>query len=362
MVQVPFVGEGGAHAFESRKLDGGIYYLVHSNCGQSSPATVAVSGRVVVKNPHGYLAGDEYYVKRAYGWLAVVYGVLALVWAVLMLRWYTETADIHKGIFMVIGIGLAQMAALWWSLSDANASGVRPATMACIADVLSVVKEIVSYVLLIAISKGWGVMQEELADCTTRCRLHVVSMLFLPALYFARSVLTYRHSQRFSESLMYGGVLVVVVVNAIVLFWVFRHLSETTVLTKQRNMEKATAMFGKIWSILVFATVLGIGPVAAHVADIMQGERLQMWQLQSVLQEGGGGAVFLIALVLMMHTLAPSKDSLRYDFTAVGVEEGTEGEATPVVWVDDDTLEEERDFGPGPSTYGAKSAHNGGDE
>ncbi|CAK0889318.1 unnamed protein product, partial [Prorocentrum cordatum] len=188
-------------------------------------------------NPHGYLAGDEYYVKRAYGWLAVVYGVLALVWAVLMLRWYTETADIHKGIFMVIGIGLAQMAALWWSLSDANASGVRPATMACIADVLSVVKEIVSYVLLIAISKGWGVMQEELADCTTRCRLHVVSMLFLPALYFARSVLTYRHSQRFSESLMYGGVLVVVVVNAIVLFWVFRHLSETTVLTKQRNME-----------------------------------------------------------------------------------------------------------------------------
>jgi len=308
-----------------------------------------------VKNPHGYLPGDEYYVARLYGWLAVVYALLAVVWASLMVRWYTETASIHKGIFMVIGIGLAQMAALWWSLSDANASGIRSAPLACITDVLSAVKIIVSYVLLIAVSKGWGVLTEDLADCGTRCKLHFVSLVFLPALYFARGVLTYRHTQRFSEPLMYGSLVVVVVVHAIMLWWIFGHLRETSDLLRQRNMEKATAVFGQIRTILALVTVLGVFPLAAHVADIKQGERLEMWQLQSLLQEGGGGAVFLVALVLTMCTLAPNQDSLQYEFTAVSVEEGAKEEASPVVWVDDDTLEEEGGFGPGPSAYGSKT-------
>merc|ERR1712060_248403 len=121
------------------------------------------------------------------------------------------------------------------------------------------------------------------------------------------------------------------------------------------GMEKASALFGRIWSILVLVTMLGVGPLAAHVADIMQGEQLQMWQLQSLLQEGGEAAVFLVALVLVMCTLAPSQGSLQYEFTAVNMEEGAKEQSTPVVWVDDDTLEEEGGFGPGPSTYGARA-------
>merc|ERR1712066_1088705 len=98
-------------------------------------------------------------------------------------------------------------------------------------------------------------------------------------------------------------------------------------------MKSSIEMFSYIQKILAATVVLGIGPVAAQVLDVMQGEQLTKWKLQWLFADGASGIIFLIGLSMMMYIVAPSMDTALHAFTALGAEEPDPR--------DDDTLEEQ---------------------
>merc|ERR1719161_1449369 len=66
----------------------GIYVLMLSNCGPL--ADLSMTGTIIVKNPYGFLPGNEYHKLPFYGWLLVVYLACAAIWTCLSARWWKE--------------------------------------------------------------------------------------------------------------------------------------------------------------------------------------------------------------------------------------------------------------------------------
>jgi hypothetical protein len=307
---------------------------------------VALNGRVSVKSPYGYLPGDEYYKKPFYGWLAVAYVLLTVVWGSLMVRWYREVLRVHKFVFGVLCIGLVQMLTMWYTLSSINDTGDTFHSMTCAGSLLSVAKLSISYMVLVAVSSGWGVTQEDL-DGAVQMKLHLVSLVFVPVHYFAHSILKFKHSQRFAEPFMYGSLAALVTANAVIFLWIVYCLFDTSEILKQRNLQGPLELFNKQFKILALTGVLCLGPLISQVMDIQQREQLSSWKEQWLYQDGASGIIFLIAMVMVMLIWAPNEHSSEYSFSSVATEEGSKEERAPAIWQDD-----EEETGLGPSTYG----------
>ena len=116
-------GDGPVEDTKRILRETGVYILMFSNCQGSNPP-VAVTGRVSVKNPYGYLPGTEYYKLPFYGWLSVLYTVLAFVWLGLSVKWWREALSLHACIAGVIFLGLMECFFFFVFFSDWNSDGV----------------------------------------------------------------------------------------------------------------------------------------------------------------------------------------------------------------------------------------------
>merc|ERR1719285_782618 len=60
----------------------GPYMLIVASCGQD--AGVHISGAVVLRNPYGFMAGNDYYKLSVYFWATLAYMVALLFWGAKM--------------------------------------------------------------------------------------------------------------------------------------------------------------------------------------------------------------------------------------------------------------------------------------
>jgi len=103
--------------------------LLFSNCGKVPGEDMTVSGNVVVRNPYGYLPGNDYYKWPFYEILTAIYIFLALFWLLKCIKWFRELFSIHYCIGMVIIFGLVECFVWYIFYSEWNDTGIRPQMM-----------------------------------------------------------------------------------------------------------------------------------------------------------------------------------------------------------------------------------------
>jgi len=289
----------------------GAYILVFSNCGNFARAVV--SGSIVVKNPYGFLPGNEYHRMAFYGWLSLIYTCLALLWLALSLRWFKELFNIQSCIGVVIFFGLVE-AFLWYVFfTDWNDSGVRGKFLFILATMATVLKSTFSYMLVLVAAMGWGVTKPYLNRDVIK-KIQALCFLYIVLDFVRESVLSFRTSHTISIALTFVCSVPVTVLNGIIFYWVFTALTDLIETLKDRRQNQKLMLFQRLWRILIFVLIVAVLTVFLQVVSVSQ-SLAESWKWQWVLNDGVTHILFLLVLVVMMYLWAPHKYSQRYAYS-----------------------------------------------
>lgn len=364
---IPFHTEGDGPVEDTKRIlrETGVYILMFSNCQGSNPP-VAVTGRVSVKNPYGYLPGTEYYKLPFYGWLSVLYTVLAFVWLGLSVKWWREALSLHACIAGVIFLGLMECFFFFVFFSDWNSDGIRSNVFFVVGLLSSVSKSIFSYMLVLVAALGWGTTRPYL-DRATITWIQGVSLLYIGFGVAKETVLSFRHSHSLPVIFVLLCVLPASIVNGGIFFWVFNALGSLMTTLEERRQTEKLKVYQQLWWVLIFS--LGVASCAlVYQLCTLSSDISQRWEHKWLLTAGVPDMLFLVVLVAMMYLWAPNKHSQKYAYSAA--ECAPTSEEKPIVseWAAEELGGDTDEFweethggispfadGPLPETIGATS-------
>ncbi|XP_071698746.1 uncharacterized protein [Rutidosis leptorrhynchoides] len=102
----------------------GMYYLYFMYCDPQLKGTI-MSGRIVWRNPDGYLPGKMTPFMQFYGFMSLAYLILGLVWFLRFLQHWKDVIQLHYHITVVIGLGMCEMALWYYEYSNFNVTRSR---------------------------------------------------------------------------------------------------------------------------------------------------------------------------------------------------------------------------------------------
>ncbi|PHJ17735.1 membrane protein [Cystoisospora suis] len=167
---------GSEGQLEMEVEDTGIYFLVTSNCGDFKGLTF--DGEVSVRNVYGYLPGYEYPKMPFYFVFMVVYFIVCVVWSCLMYRQRTNLIAFHKFMLVVGILGFLESLALFVYLYDYNLRGERNKVLLVTSILVTVVKSIFSYMLVLLGAIGWSITIPVLQKRTV-IKMQIVVVLYI---------------------------------------------------------------------------------------------------------------------------------------------------------------------------------------
>jgi len=321
----------------------GIYVLAISNCGDVEAGTL--HGTVSVKNPYGFLPGNEYHKLPFYGWMSMVYMFLAVVWMLLTLRWWRETVAIQNCITVTILLGLLECFFWWNHYNDWNEDGLRSHFLYVLALLSSVVKNIFSYMLVLVASLGWGVTRPFLDPSIMR-KIQLITILYIVLDVIKEVVLDVRHSHDLPIPFVLFCLLPVSLLNGVIFYWVFAALSNLIESLQDRRQDAKLLVFRRLWGILVMSLSIATLTLLYHVFHMSGRDSLSEWKDEWLYSDGISHLLFLAVLAAIMYLWAPHKHSQRYAYNAVDKEEGEDEKKRlkAVTWTDEDDEDDEETF------------------
>lgn len=346
----------------------GMYILWVSNCGNVNGAVV--SGSIVVKNPYGFLPGNEYHKMPFYGWLGILYMALAGIWLSLSIWWWKELFSIQNCIAGVILLGLVE-SFLWYAFfADWNSSGNHSRPLFTASVFSSVAKSAFSYMLVLVASLGWGVTRPYLDDWSHN-RIRLICVVYVGLGVIREVVLSYSDSQNLALWLVLICLLPVALINGVIFYWVFTALSNLIETLRERRQSEKLIVFQRLWCVLILT--MGVATVFLLYQIFSLSHNGTSWRREWLFTDGVSHILFFFVLVVMMYLWAPHKHSQRYayshqvDSLEFGHRPGSNGDKIEKssVWVEDedeDDLETERlcqqldGYGNSPVVIGASSS------
>jgi hypothetical protein len=315
----------------------GVYVLVISNCGDLNRATV--TGSIVVRNPFGFLPGNEYHKMRFNGWLCLWYIFLGLIWAGLSLQHWKGLFNIQGCIAGIIMLGCMEAFAWYLFLHSWNGDGERSWFLFGTGVLLSVTKSIFSYVLVLVGSMGWGITRPYL-DAGDAQRIRWVSAVFIILDFTRRVVTSFQHSKQLPVFLVLPCVAAVSLLNGLLFYWVMNALTTTISSLKERGQTDKLRLFENLFRVLV--ATLAIGSTAQIYDFYNMSKSVDVfWKSQWLFSDAVPHMLFVLVLMAMMFLWAPNKDSQRYAYSAQvdGAQKDAEKDAWPMESFDEGTEE-----------------------
>lgn len=310
-----------------------VYVLVVSNCGNYSAGTI--SGSIIVKHSHGYLPGNEYQKLPFYGRLLIAYIGISLLWALLLMRRCSEVFRIQWCIGGVVLLGLCE-ASMWWAFYfHWNTAGSRSTMLFCAALLMTVLKTISSYMLVLVASMGWGITRPFLDGAIIR-KIVLLSVAYIVMDIIKQTCVSYRHSHSISAFLVLLCVLPVGVLNGVIFYWIIVALSTIIEHLKEQGQTYKLALFHSLWRVIVAAMFSACASVTYQMFDLSS-SIARRWLHEWVYTDAISHLIFLAVLLAMIYMWAPRESSKRYQYSQV--EDATQ-QSSEVVWGEDEDEEE----------------------
>jgi len=278
------------------------------------------------------MGGNEYHKLTFYGRISAVYLIMGAIWLGLSVRWWNEVFTIQNCIGGVILLGLVECFLWWVFFHDWNTRGTRTNPLFVVAAMLSVLKSICSYMLVLVASLGWGVTRPHLdSDVLFRIKLVTVAYIFVGG---AREVVvSFMHSHRLSSPFVVLCLLPVSMLNGVIFYWVFTALSTLMQSLKERGQTAKLQLFQRLWTLLVVALSVACGMLLYQLFSFSR-SLVSRWMHQWLFTDGISHNLFISVLAVMMYLWAPSSGAQRLAYSAVETKdpENEDGKPNTADW------------------------------
>lgn len=202
----------------------GMYNIYFMFCDPNLKGTI-INGRTVWKNPTGYLPGRLAPLLKFYGFLSLAYLILGLIWFLQYVHFGDDILQLQNCITAVISLGMLEMTLWYFEYANFNATGRRPMSITTWEITFMAIKKIVSRLLLLVVSMGYGVVRPTLGGITSK-------VVLLGAIYFVASealelVENVGNINDVSGRARTFLVLPVAVLDTFFIVWIFTSLTKT---------------------------------------------------------------------------------------------------------------------------------------
>jgi len=312
----------------------GVYALVLSNCG--SKADLKITGTIGVKNPYGFLPGNEYYRLPLYGWVTLAWAGAGVIWLALLVAKKDAVVWAHIALAWIIISGFGESVAWWFSLSTLNSTG-EASQATSVAEVLSVMRNIYALSFILVASMGLGVTEAEL-DKASKIKILVGTTLFGISSVPRVCLLSMRQAIDPKTSIVILANALVFIVGFFHFIWILRQLANNMRRCKELNQDDSLKIFQRLAMILTICMLSATGVMIGQFID-KPGKGLPYWQSHVFWNDGVCQAVALITMFATMYFLAPSKSGFLAESYMTHVDEKEETGLTDEPMGKDDDAE-----------------------
>lgn len=243
--------------------ESGIYSLIVGTCS-SSISLIEATGTVQIRNPFGYMSGEDYPLLLFYECLSEIYIVLSLLWA-LLLFWHRSTAVfIQKWVISsVLLCCLLENLASVQEWKHYNETGLHSALLIAAVSLLNSWRGSFSRMLMLAMSQGLGVIRSSLGPDLRRIMM-LGGGYFLANLCYDLALFYTQHSQ-LPASILLATTLPVACLNATCYYWIFVSLAEVKQLLASQKQAFKLTMYERLVAVLVGAGALSLTCVGVEM-------------------------------------------------------------------------------------------------
>jgi len=307
----------------------GVYILSISNCGDLNGGTI--SGTVIVKNAYGFLPGKDYYKMPFYGWLSLAYIGLTACWLIATLRHRNDVFALQHCIGAILLLGLLEAILSWVFYKNWNAAGHRGRYLFTLSVIASVSKSMLSYMLVLVASHGWGVTRPYLDPETTKT-IKMLSFSYIVLGILREFVMQFSSQFSFSTSFVLLCLVPGSAINGFIFYWIIRSLTRLIETLKERRQFDKLMQFECLWKLIVVTTIVGAVVLLVQAFQASQSISVR-WKVEWFWNDGLPHMIFLFVLGAMMFLWYPGPVSKMYVYAGDGEDDKTDKGENP--WVDE---------------------------
>ncbi|KAJ8754958.1 hypothetical protein K2173_015470 [Erythroxylum novogranatense] len=289
----------------------GMYNLFFIACDPKLKGLI-MSGRTVWKNPDGYLPGRMAPLMKFYVYMSFAYLLLLSIWFVQYMRFWRDILQLQHCITAVIALGLFEMV-LWYSeYANFNSMGVRPVVITTWVVTIGAVRKMLSRLLVLSISMGYGVVRPTLGGLTSK-------VLLLGFTYFLASELLDITEYVGTINDVSGRarlflVLPDALLDAFLVLWIFTSLSRTLEQLQVKRSTVKLEIYRKFSNVLVSTVIASVAWITYEVYFKATDPFNERWQSAWIITAFWDILTFVL-LCVICYLWAPSQNSQRYAYS-----------------------------------------------
>ena len=296
----------------------GLYIIVLAVCATDS-SPVVLNGVIDSLDPYGYLPADEFGDLPFYGSLALAHTLIAVIWAAICFFYMKDLMFLQLWISIVLAMGMIETTMFFAYYLDWNDSGAYSLGLLTVALVMGVVKRMISRLLVLVISLGYGVVRPSLGDDLRK-------VVFLGIAYFVLS-LVYTLTTSFPDSdqrkavdedtmdLMAVVIIMMMAVEAIFYFWIFKSLGSLMDSLAAKRQAAKYQLYRGFQGALIFSLLLTCGLGLFTIVETTMGSPDKEWE-DNWLNDGYWELAYFVVFTAIAFFFAPSNNNQRYAYSA----------------------------------------------
>jgi len=288
----------------------GRYLLVFSNCGNISEATI--SGKIAVRNAHGFLPGNEYYAMTFFGVMTALYAIMNIAWVCVLLRYLKDLTFIQVSIAGISFTAFLDSGLAWVEYKVWNTTGVRPDAVSLGRLLFYTLKIAMAWRLVIIAAMGSGIKFEELSTKAS-AKLFFASTIFMIQQSLWKMIMNFRFTYSLSTGFLIGNIFPGAVVYAAMFGWFFAKISTLLVSLEEKGLSVGLKAFQASRTGMLVALAMASFVTLMEIIDCASGSMFP-WSLQWFTAEGASTLALLLLIALFMLIWMPSKDSWKSSY------------------------------------------------
>ncbi|XP_022093666.1 transmembrane protein 87A-like [Acanthaster planci] len=302
---------------------GRYWVLVHVKSMESAKKDTKVTVTIKMKSPSGFLSAYQAPLLAFYGVMCGVYSILTFIWLVMMALQWRDLLRIQFWIGAVMLLGLLEKAVFYAEYENVNKTGISVPGGIIIAELLSCVKRSLARMLVIIVSLGYGITRPRLGR-----DLHWVlgaGMLYL-ILSSVESCLRVEGTEQHDMI----AILPLAVLDAIICWWIFKSLVDTTrTLRLRRNMVKLW-LYRHFTNTLIFCVVAAVIFLLWSTKTHRWTECMKKWN-ELWLDDAYWHVLFCIILIVIVILFRPTANNQRYAYSPLTDREADDESHEPML-------------------------------
>jgi len=298
------------------------YYVVLANCKGSGANDLLVNGKIIFKNPFGYLPGASLGMWYYYGLQALAYLVVSLVYGALMGLYRAQLLRIQYGVLGLLVLGMLQTFCWYIYELKRNQTGLQSSgTGALVMAILfTVVRGTVTRLVVLVVCMGIGIIKWTLGSLKipvfSLCGAYFVSSLFYEIVEAVKATSGTEINSFINAIVLFG----VWVCDTIFIWWVMVSLIRTMgQLTLRRQTLKLT-MYRRFFYVMVGCVAVWVLSLFIHFFVLATNPIEKLWR-SNWLWLAFWHFSFFVIVVIVAVLWRPTKNNTRYGYSEVYYDE-----------------------------------------